>query len=387
MTGWAVATVKVFTVKVLEVALAPIVTLAGTVAAVVLLLVRVTTAPPGGAAPVRVTVPVLVVPPTTLEGLRVTEFKLAGLTARVAPCWTPPQRRDVTDWVVVTPRVVTLNVLVLAPALTVTLAGTVATAVLLLERSTTTPPVAAAPVSVTVPVLGALPVTLVGLRVSELKPGGFTVSVAGWFPPPNDAVRVTGWAVATGEVVTAKTPVLWPPPTVMLAGTVAAAGLPLARFTTNPPVGAIPVNVTVAVLDAPPTTLVGLTVRELKTGASTVSVACWLTPPRGSRDGDRLGGRHPYVVTPKTLDFQPALTVTLAGTVAAVGSLLARVTTTPPAGATPLIVTIPVPPTPPVTLVGLNVTEVRVGGFTVTGGAGGAAVGCGASCIRRVAGG
>ena len=45
------------------------VTLAGTVAAEVLLLDSETTAPPAGAGALRVTVPVEVLPPTTLVGL------------------------------------------------------------------------------------------------------------------------------------------------------------------------------------------------------------------------------------------------------------------------------------------------------------------------------
>jgi len=73
----------------------------------------------------------------------------------------------------------------------------------------------------------------------------------------------------------------------------------------------------------------------------------------------------PKVVTPKTCVFEPALIVTLAGTVAAAGLLLERVTTTPPAAATPLSVTIPVPPVPPIKVLGVRVTETRVAGLTV----------------------
>ena len=51
---------------------------------------------------------------------------------------------------------------------------------------------------------------------------------------------------------------------------------------------------------------------------------------------------------------------------AAAGLLLARFTTTPLGGATPLSVSTPVLPVPPITLVGLSVTEVRLGGFTVS---------------------
>ena len=60
----------------------------------------------------------------------------------------------------VTVRVVTLKAAPVAPAGTVTLAGTVATAELLLERATTAPPLRAGPLSVTLPVaLSMLPYT------------------------------------------------------------------------------------------------------------------------------------------------------------------------------------------------------------------------------------
>jgi hypothetical protein len=62
--------------------------------------------------------------------------------------------------------VVTVNVPVVAPAKTVTVAGTTAD-VLLLERLTTAPPVGAAALSVTVPVELAPPTILVGTSVTE----------------------------------------------------------------------------------------------------------------------------------------------------------------------------------------------------------------------------
>jgi hypothetical protein len=76
-------------VKLAVVAFAPTVTLAGTVAADVLLLERVTTAPPEGAGPLSVNVPVEDVPPFTEAGLRVIALKTAGVTARPAVCVVP----------------------------------------------------------------------------------------------------------------------------------------------------------------------------------------------------------------------------------------------------------------------------------------------------------
>jgi len=63
------------------------------------------------------------------------------------------------------------------PADTVTLLGTVAIAVLLLESMTTAPPPGAEPLRVTAPVEAVPPVTLVGFRLNEERVvAGVTVS-------------------------------------------------------------------------------------------------------------------------------------------------------------------------------------------------------------------
>lgn len=82
--------------------------------------------------------------------------------------------------------VFTVKVALVAPAGTVTLplGGTVATDGSLLERETTAPPPGAGPFRVTVPVEGFPPVTVAGLRVSDERIAGNTVSEAVWVPPP-----------------------------------------------------------------------------------------------------------------------------------------------------------------------------------------------------------
>src|SRR6266699_4004782 len=67
----------------------------------------------------------------------------------------------------VTTLVLTVKVALVAPTGTVTLEGTVAAAVLLLESVTCAPPAGAGPLNVTVPVEEFPPATLVGFSESE----------------------------------------------------------------------------------------------------------------------------------------------------------------------------------------------------------------------------
>lgn len=183
----------------------------------------------------------------------------------------------VTDLDVVTVTVVTVKVALVPPAATVTLAGTLATEVRLLERVTTVPPVGAGPESVTVPVDGAGPLTVLGFRVKALSVGAVTVNVAVRAVPPV-AVILTEVLVATGLVVTVKVAVVVLAATDTLASTCAAPVLLLDSVTTAPPDGAGPFNVTVPVEDVPPIREVGLKVTEFRVAAVTVKVAVSVTP-------------------------------------------------------------------------------------------------------------
>ncbi len=75
-----------------------------------------------------------------------------------------------------------VNVAEVAPAATVTFAGTCAAGALLLESVTTAPPEGAAPVNFTVPVEEEPPVTVAGLTVTPLplpvNVGAVTVKLA-----------------------------------------------------------------------------------------------------------------------------------------------------------------------------------------------------------------
>jgi hypothetical protein len=80
------------------------------------------------------------------------------------------------DWVATTV-VVTAKLALVFCAGTVTERGTL-TPVWLLVSFTTMPPTGALPLRTTVPVLGEPPVTVDGLRLTEVSEGALTVSVA-----------------------------------------------------------------------------------------------------------------------------------------------------------------------------------------------------------------
>jgi hypothetical protein len=161
----------VVTGKVAAVAPAAMVTLDGTVATVVLLLESWTVIPVGGAVPLRVTVPVDGLPPTTFDGFNFNEDNAGGIIVNAAVFVTPLKTADmlatVEDATGVVPM---LKLAVVAPCGTVTDGDTVADALLLDKVITTLLP--AAPVSVTVPVDEFPPITLVGLTVIEESAAG-----------------------------------------------------------------------------------------------------------------------------------------------------------------------------------------------------------------------
>jgi hypothetical protein len=138
----------------------------------------------------------------------------------------------------------------------------------------------------------------------------------------------------------------------------------LERVTTAPADGAGPEIVTVPVEGDKPLTVVGFKVRELATGVWTVSVVVRLTP-RLPVIVALVFAVTGLLVTVKVAVVAPAGTVTVAGTVAAAVLLLERVTVAPPVGAGPVKVTVPVDDVPPITEVGLSVTELRVAAETV----------------------
>lgn len=170
--------------KLAVVAAAGTVTLSGTVAAA-LLLESFTSVPPAGAAAFSVTLPVVVLPPTTLAGLTASSSGGAGSAAPdVTSIGAVTVRLQqvavmVAEAVAATALVAMLKVAVKVPAGIVTLAGTVATAVLLLRSVTSVPN--GLKMIVRVPVAEPPPTTLFGMTLtvngsgSDGGGGGWTV--------------------------------------------------------------------------------------------------------------------------------------------------------------------------------------------------------------------
>jgi hypothetical protein len=174
VTDCDAGTAKVLTVNLALVEPAGIVTDAGTVAAFRLELVSVTVAPPDGATPVSVTVPVTVVedPPTTLEGVTVTPMSVDGEIVRIAVFVTTPSFAVIVTLTVVdTAFVAIVKVAEEAPAGIFTEPRRTVS-VLFVERLTVTPAGGAAPVKVTVPVTVAPPPTFAGDSVTDAKVAG-----------------------------------------------------------------------------------------------------------------------------------------------------------------------------------------------------------------------
>jgi hypothetical protein len=90
---------------------------------------------------------------------------------------------------------------------------------------------------------------------------GVTVRVVHRVVLFRDAEIITTYGLVTTLVVTAKVAWVLPTGIAILAGTVAAVVLLLARVTTNPAVAG-PLSFTVAWEVLPPTTMAGLTVRD-----------------------------------------------------------------------------------------------------------------------------
>ena len=142
--------------------------------------------------------------------------------------------------------VLTGKVALVAPAGTVTLAGTLATPGLVLDSDTTAPPLGAGALSVTVPVDELPPVTLDGFRLSAESVGGLTT------------VNALALVAVPAGVVTRSGPVVAPVGTVsritVAEVTVKGAALTPLNVTAVAPVRFVPLSITLV----PTSPLVGV---------------------------------------------------------------------------------------------------------------------------------
>jgi hypothetical protein len=238
-------------------------TLNGTVASTELLVARFTTAFPLGAAERSVTVPVEEAGPTTVVGFKVTEETALETTRNRGVLTVVPAREAemFTGVVWVTGAVFAVNVALVWPAGTVTLAGTVTSEVFALESVTRAPPSGAGPFNVTLPVAGVPPGTL---PLNSIWPSSGNSVMSALTVAEFQVAEIRTFVAAVTELLLIENEALvWPAGTVtlvgMVMGTVPEAPLENAfeSVTSAPPDGAAPLNVTVPVDEAPPTSDTG----------------------------------------------------------------------------------------------------------------------------------
>lgn len=319
-----------------------------------------TDVPPAPAGPASVTVPVEGVPPTTEEGLSVSDRMPAGLIVRVADRnWPFRAPVIVAEVGVLTPPAVTVNVADVWPAGTRMKPG-VGAAALLLVRTTLAPPGPAGVDIFTVQVETPPLDTAVGLRLIEAIVGSMIVRVAERVTPASEPEMLAEVMEATGVVKIANVAKFWPAATLMVAGTVAAVWL-LEIETTMPAEPAGPLRVTVPVDELPPWTLAGLSVSDDREGALMVNVADAEEPDNVALIVVVAASLTGVVVTVTVPELCPAAIVTLDGTIAAELEEL-KATVIPPGPAGPLSCTVAFDEDPPTTAAGFNVTETTAAG-------------------------
>ena len=216
----------------------------------------------------------------------------------------------------------------------------------------------------TVPVDVRPPGTVVGSSVTLTTVGAVTVSVSVAEMPFSVPVITALTGAATPTVVTVNCALVAPSTIVTVAGT-PAFELLLESATVTPPTGAADDNVTVPLLDVPPGTETGRTVRPVSCGAVTVSVPVAVRAPMVPVIVADVLDATAAVSALNVTSVAPAGTVIVAGTVTNALSLESA-TCRPVLGAGPESEIVPVEDTPPTTLAGLNEIVVAIGLSTVS---------------------
>jgi hypothetical protein len=188
--------------NVIEAKVAGTVTEAGTDSTVALLEASATVLPPVGAGRLKVTLHVANAPGATLTGAHASDETVGlGVTVIVTVVLPPSEAVKVTVWEVLTVPAVAVNVADVAALGTVIEAGA-GSALLLSEASVTAmPPTGAGCVKVTVHVVEAPEITLVGAQESADTEGLGVTSTVAVVVPPSVAVSVTVCGVGTEPAV------------------------------------------------------------------------------------------------------------------------------------------------------------------------------------------
>ncbi|MBL0160911.1 MAG: hypothetical protein IPP47_28075 [Bryobacterales bacterium] len=352
-------TVPAVAVKVAVATPAATVTEAGTVRAA-LLSESVTSNPPVGAIFLRVTVQMAAAPDASEAGAQVRVDGTIGATRVNVEVAEEPFSAAVTTAApsAVTVPAVAVKVAVATPAATVTEAGTVRAA-LLSESVTRNPPVGAIFLRVTVQMAAAPDASEAGAQVRvDGTIGATRVNVEAAEEPFSAAVTTAAPSAVTVPAVAVKVAVATPAATVTEAGTVRAALLS-ESVTSNPPVGAIFLRVTVQMAAAPDASEAGAQLRVDGTiGATRVTEEVAEEPLRVAVTTAEPSAVTVPAVAAKVAVATPAATVTEAGTVRA-ALLSESVTSNPPVGAIFLRVTVQMAAAPDASEAG---AQVRVDG-------------------------
>jgi hypothetical protein len=231
----------------------------------------------------------------------VTDFVVTPVTAETAP-----------DVIAVTAVVVPVKTTEVAPAGTVTVAGTV-TALFALVNITTVPDGPAADPRVTLNVMLFPPLREAGAAVNTVTTAAFTVTLSDLVTVPCVATTAPVVSLSTATDVAVKLAVSAPSGTVTVAGTDKAALL-LTSETVTPPAGAIPVNVTLPTFDAPPVNIVDIE-RVESTGAAIVTVFVMVVPFAVAVVVTTVSVSTTSAETGNVTELAPSATVTDAGIV------------------------------------------------------------------------
>jgi hypothetical protein len=230
----------------------------------------------------NVTLPVELPPPTRFAGVRKNAVGMFPVTVSPAVLVVPFTFAATETFVMaVTSLVTRVNVLLVVPAVTVTDEGIDFTAdPPLFTANKTTVSTGGAPLRVTVPVLLKPPITVPGENLNaERVTADVTVSVALLLVPFAVAETTTLVVAVTVFVTRVNVALVLPANTVTDAGIEATAEFPLVTASATVVfTGAAPLNVTVPVLLAPPTTADGLNANDAGVFGLTVKLPDALPP-------------------------------------------------------------------------------------------------------------